>query len=337
MACAKKSLALMMERQIDPNPINYSVWYHYAAGDIAELNKEINGIIEKKLLAVTDDVNIYLYNKYILASVRKEEEALAENSKNTKSVLSEIMGVIDQFNDDTTTYNEQIDSHVTKLSQSISDPNLAAMAKEIVSRAVAIRTSGAELNKKLEESKNEVNKLKINLEKITSEANRDFLTGVANRKALEMRLSELTHWAKENNADLCLLMIDIDHFKKFNDKFGHLFGDEVLKKVGKSLFESVKGKDFVARYGGEEFAVLLPNTPLATGLIVAENIRKNIADTGLLRKDTGEMIGNVTVSIGVARYRCQEDSIAVFLGRADEALYRSKSGGRNRVTPESFA
>ena len=333
---ARKALTLMNEKGIDPNPTNYAVWYHYVAGDVKELNAEIDGILSKRLVVITDDVNTYLYNKFVLSSLREEEKAIGDASQNTQTVLSEIMEVIHRFRDDTATYNTQVDKHVNKLSQKITDPTLAAMAKEIIHQAAAIRESGVALNSKLEASKQEVVKLRTNLEKITNESSRDFLTGVANRRAFENKLEELTKWAKENNGDLCLLMIDIDHFKKFNDTFGHLIGDEVLKKVGRALFDCVKGKDFVARYGGEEFAVLLPQTPLAGGLIVAENIRKNIAETGLIRKDTGQSIGDVRVSIGVARYR-ESDSVALFISRADEALYRSKTGGRNRVTPESFA
>ncbi|MEI7670202.1 MAG: GGDEF domain-containing protein, partial [Pseudomonadota bacterium] len=210
------------------------------------------------------------------------------------------------------------------------------MAKEIINQAVSIRDSGKELQLKLEESKKEVNLLKNNLEKITLEANKDFLTGVGNRKAFEQKIDELTKWAVDNNGDLCLLMIDIDHFKKFNDKYGHQIGDEVLKKVGRTIFDTIKGKDFVSRYGGEEFAVLLPNTPLANALIVAENIRRNMHDTRLQRKDTKEFIDEITVSIGVARYRPEHDSSVVLIGRADDALYRSKKGGRNCVNIESF-
>jgi diguanylate cyclase len=210
------------------------------------------------------------------------------------------------------------------------------MAREFISRAVAIRDSGTALGAKLEASRREVTELKQNLEKVTQESSRDFLTGVANRKALDARLEEMTASAKEKNGDVCLLMIDIDHFKRFNDKFGHLIGDEVLKKVGRGVLDAVKGKDFVARYGGEEFAVLLPNTPLAGGLAAAEAIRRGIAETELLRKDTGESLGLITVSIGVARYRPEADSIPMLISRADSALYRSKMGGRNRVTQESF-
>jgi diguanylate cyclase len=333
---ARLALSLMTERGIEPTPVNYAVWYHYVAGDRKELNQEIDQILKKKSLHITDDVNIYLYNKYVIDDKKEENRAVESTSQDTQTVLAEIMEVIDRFSGDTENYSHQIDTHVTKLSQKITDPALKDMAKEIISRAVAIRDSGAALNTKLEESRKEVVQLKTNLEKVTNEANRDFLTGVANRKALNTKLEEMAAQAKQNNSDLCLLMVDIDHFKQFNDKLGHMIGDEVLKKVGRALHESIKGKDFVARYGGEEFAVLLPSTPLASGLIVAENIRRNVAETELVRKDTGVSIGSVTISIGVARFRPESDSVAMFLSRADNALYRSKMGGRNRVTQESF-
>lgn len=325
----------MTERGIEPTPVNYAVWYHYSAGDNKELSREIDMLLKKKATP-SDDVSIYLYNKYVVAPPKTEGPTPEAASQNTQTVLAEIMGVIDRFSGDTQTYNEQMDEHVAKLSQKITDPTLKEMAREIVNRATSMRESGAALTNKLDASRKEVVQLKANLEKVTNESNKDFLTGTANRKAFEARIDELSVEAKQKGVDVCLLMIDVDHFKRFNDKFGHQLGDEVLRKVGRTLLDSVKGKDFVARYGGEEFAVLLPATPLATGLIVAENIRKNISETDLVRKDTGEVIGAVTVSIGVARYRPEADSVPLFIGRADASLYKSKIGGRNRVTPESF-
>jgi len=333
---ARQALLHMAERGIEPTPVNYAVWYHYVAGDKNDLNREIDQLIKKKPRAISDDINTYLYNKYVITGSKKEEAAVESVSQNTQSVLAEIMEVIDRFSGDTETYNNQIDEHVSKLSQKITDPLLKEMAGEIVNRAMAIRESGAQLNGKLEESRKEVTQLKSNLEKVTSEANKDFLTGTGNRKAFESKIDELTKWAKEQKGDLCLIMIDIDYFKQFNDKFGHLIGDEVLRKVGRSIFESIKGKDFVARYGGEEFAVLLPNTALGGGLIVAENIRRNISETDLVRKDTGVSLGGVTISAGVSYYRPDADSVPILISRADAALYRSKIGGRNRVTQESF-
>lgn len=326
----------MAERGIEPTPINYAVWFHYAFGDKPGMNREIDDLLKKKKLHISDDVCIYLYNKYVIGHVTAPEKAAESISVSTQNVLAEIMQVMEKFSGETTTYNKEIDTHVTQLSQKITDPHLKEMAKEIISRSIAIRDSGTALESSLKESRREVTELKQNLEKVTREANRDFLTGVSNRKALEAKLEELTSLVKQKGGDVCLLMIDVDHFKKFNDKFGHLLGDEVLKKVGRGILDSVKGKDFVARYGGEEFAVLLPNTTLSGGLAVGESIRRSISEAELVRKDTGATVGIVTVSIGVARYRPETDSVPLFINRADDALYRSKMGGRNRVTQESF-
>jgi diguanylate cyclase len=133
-------------------------------------------------------------------------------------------------------------------------------------------------------------------------------------------------------------MLDIDHFKQFNDKFGHLLGDEVLKIVARAITYCVRGKDIVARYGGEEFCVLLPGTPLSGAMKVADTIRTTIAMRDLKRKDTGESFGSITVSVGAAQFRSRgEDDIDALVKRADDALYRSKMAGRNRVTGESAA
>jgi diguanylate cyclase len=325
----------MAERNIEPTPVNYAVWYHYAVGDKGALNEEIDLMIKRKT-PPSEDVTIYLYNKYVLQTAKEEEKAVTATSNNTQAVLSEIMQIIDRFSGDTQNYNEQLDEQVSKLSTKITDPTLKEMAREIVSRATAIRESSSVLTKKLEQSRSEVSHLKTNLEKVTNEANKDFLTGTGNRKAFETKIDELATLSKEKGMDLCLLMIDVDHFKRFNDKYGHQLGDEVLRKVGRTLLDTVKGKDFVSRYGGEEFAVLLPATALSTGLIVAENIRKSISETDLVRKDTGESVGPINVSIGVSRYRPQMDTVPLFISRADSALYKSKMGGRNCVTQESF-
>jgi len=333
---ARHALLLMTERGIEPTPVNYAIWYHYTSGDKKELKREMDELLGQKAVRITNDVHVYLYNKHINTRPDKEEQAAEVTALNTQSVLSEIMKVMEKFTGETATYNQQIDQQISGLSEKITDPALKVMAKEIIDRTMAIRNSGMELSQRLEESKREVTELKTNLNKVTTESNRDFLTGTANRKAFEAKIDELTAWAKERQKDLCLLMIDIDHFKQFNDKYGHLIGDEILRKVGHALFEGVKGKDFVARYGGEEFAILLPDTGLAGGLAVAEHLRRNIAETDLVRKDTGTSLGVVTVSVGVARYRTDADSSVLLISRADNALYRSKMGGRNRVTQESF-
>ena len=128
------------------------------------------------------------------------------------------------------------------------------------------------------------------------------------------------------------MMLDIDHFKKFNDTFGHPAGDQVLRLVGRTLVSNVKGQDMAARYGGEEFSIILPATPLSAGMRVAEILRHSIESKEITNKATGQKLGRITLSIGVAEYH-PEESIASFIERADTALYEAKKTGRNKVCP----
>ena len=331
---AKLALPLMAQHGIEPTPKNYAVWYAYVESGNKELCQEIDAIINAGK-PFTADINQYLHNKH--AAVRSDQKLIGDTTLNAQALLAEILDVIKDFKGSADSYNKEVDVHVGKLAERIGDEQspVRDIVKEIIASAAALKESGTAMSQKLTESQQEINGLKLNLEKITRESQRDFLTGVYNRKAFDTFLEEQMAYAKEQGTELCLLMIDIDHFKGFNDKFGHLIGDEVLKIVAKELVNSVKGKDFVARYGGEEFAVVLPNTPLAGGMYVAENLRQSIASHDLRRKDTGEICGSITISVGVAGLRRGNDIVTSFIKRADEALYKSKHAGRNRVTQEA--
>jgi diguanylate cyclase len=139
--------------------------------------------------------------------------------------------------------------------------------------------------------------------------------------------------AREKKLPLALLMIDIDHFKRVNDTYGHSMGDQVLRIVAASIMASIRDGDVPARYGGDEFGVLLSNTDLATGKLVAERVGQAIAGRELIKRSTGENLGRVTVSIGVAQLRDSEP-IEQFTEHADKCLYSAKRAGRDRVVCE---
>ena len=173
----------------------------------------------------------------------------------------------------------------------------------------------------------------IIFEQAKTEARLDFLTGLPNRQAFDKMLKNRTGEISSENKNLCLLVIDIDFFKNFNDKYGHLTGDQVLKFVANRIKYLVKGKDFVARCGGEEFSVLLPKTPLSGAKTVAENIRASFANSKLKDTSNSKDLGILTVSIGISSYKNNESLIS-FCDRADKALYFAKNTGRNRVATE---
>ena len=140
--------------------------------------------------------------------------------------------------------------------------------------------------------------------------------------------------AQAKNEPLSLLMADIDHFKSFNDKYGHLTGDQVLRLVALSVKQNVKGRDIAARYGGEEFVIALPNTTLQSAITVADQIRRAVMTKELMKRSSGERLGRVTISIGVAVLR-PNDTAQLLIERADNCLYAAKRNGRNRVICEA--
>jgi diguanylate cyclase len=165
-------------------------------------------------------------------------------------------------------------------------------------------------------------------------AETDQLTGLPNRRVLERTLRTEAAQAMEVGGEVCVAMVDIDHFKAFNDTHGHLMGDQVLKLVAKVMRGELREADTVARWGGEEFALLLPATDLATAAQVCERVRTHLAGRRLTNRQTGQTVGRVTVSMGLAAYAYGEP-LDTLLKRADTSLYAAKSAGRNRVTTEA--
>lgn len=161
-------------------------------------------------------------------------------------------------------------------------------------------------------------------------AHTDPLTQVLNRRALTVRLASELERARRYDSVLTLLMVDLDHFKKVNDTYGHLVGDEVLREVATLLQNEIRSVDVVARYGGEEFVVVLPETSLVGAMTFAERIREHVAATSF----AGSLVDalQLTCSIGVSSYPSTTiNTVDDLFARADEALYRAKADGRNRV------
>lgn len=332
MECARMALPLMARHGVEPTPGNYAVWYTYVTGENKFLNEEVNSYINEKR-PFTDQLNEYLYRRYITQDINKV--VVDEATKEAHLLIEHIIRLIDAIGGDTTQYHEEMQEFVEGLGREVHTKELREALKLVIDKTKKLQSKSHKLTSRLEESSSEVRTLKRDLEKVMLEAERDFLTGIDNRKAFDTKFKDLFGEAVKKGKDLCLLMVDIDHFKKFNDDYGHQVGDDVLKEVARFLHDSVKGRDVVARYGGEEFAIILPDTPLAGGLSVADNLRKNIAQKQYRRKDTKETLPAITISAGVSSLRGKGDAVEKMIERADDALYRSKRGGRNKVTQES--
>jgi len=208
------------------------------------------------------------------------------------------------------------------------------MAKRLIGETRRMQDANQQLEGKLESSRDDIATLQRDLDEVRRESMLDPLTKIFNRKSFDEGLTSAVAEARESREPLCLLMLDIDHFKSFNDSWGHQTGDQVLRLVAMTLRSNIKGKDIAARYGGEEFAAVLPQTDLAGAIIVADNIRKAIQAKELLKRSTNEKLGRITASFGVALFR-QGDTAASLIERADRCLYAAKHAGRNRVFGET--
>lgn len=205
------------------------------------------------------------------------------------------------------------------------------MMKDLVRDTETMLEHNKRLEQELDRSSTEMIELQNNLETIRKEAYTDGLTGLKNRKAFDEDLDTAIQQSSEDEeTEFALLMLDIDHFKEFNDNYGHQVGDQVLRLVAKTLTDGIKGRDTAYRFGGEEFVIILPNTGDKGGTAVAEALRKSIGDKEIVNKHSQEKLGKITISIGVAAHQKDEDDESL-IERADAALYTAKRSGRNRV------
>ncbi|HYS44946.1 MAG TPA: GGDEF domain-containing protein, partial [Rhizomicrobium sp.] len=184
-------------------------------------------------------------------------------------------------------------------------------------------------------SSEQVTELRTKLADVRKESMTDPLTNIANRKAFDEAVRAAMTAAQDGEA-VSLLMCDIDHFKTFNDTWGHQTGDQVLRLVATCLSENVKGRDTAARYGGEEFAVLLRGIGLDAATRVADQIRTTVETKKLVKKSTGDILGTITISIGVAQI-APGDTVEGAVRRADACLYGAKHNGRNLVINQKDA
>ena len=265
------------------------------------------------------------------ALTRQQYEAVRATGEKMQDEIGRLAESLDEAGESTGSYRESLGTLAKELNDGLESGDVANLIQRLSAATLEMHRRTASLEDQLKESAETINTLSKDLEVTMLEAITDALTGLFNRKAFDDRLELAVAGSLEDGTPLSLLLIDIDHFKKFNDTWGHQVGDQVLRLVGQSLRMNVKGKDTAARYGGEEMALILPETEVDNAVILAEQVRKAIGSMNIVKKKTRENIGPVTVSIGAAQFNPGE-SAADLVSRADYALYAAKEAGRNRVT-----
>jgi len=331
MAFANIALGQIKALRQPATPRNYEIWYAYATGYHPSLNQKINETLQQTGQIAESDLE-QVYEAY-LAPTRMSEKIDTVGSQ-VMGEIEQVMAMIDAAAGSATRHSESLHDMTEKLGQSKDREGLRAIVESLVQTAKEMQVSNQQLEERLNASKQEISELQENLEAVRNESLTDPLTQLANRKYFDSSLEYAIAEARAKNEPLSLMMTDIDHFKTFNDSFGHLTGDQVLRLVAMSVKQNVKGQDTAARYGGEEFAIILPNTVLRSAITVADHIRRAVMTKELMKRSTGEHLGRVTVSIGVATLH-KNDSAQTLIERTDTCLYAAKRHGRNRVMCET--
>jgi len=307
-------------------PASYALWYEYLSGCNPGLKAAVDRALKEGILLDGDAVT-ELGARYLDGP----ESAADRVNAALQRVLGELVQQASLAGTRAGEYHQSLDKFGERLKQRGATGALDEVLQVVLDDTEQMRSATRAMKEKMRESAREVGALRTELARAKGEAQTDPLTGICNRRGLEAAVARAAATGGRGLAGSCLIVLDIDHFKKCNDTYGHLFGDTVIRSVAQTMAAHVKGQDTAARIGGEEFAILLPDTPLEGACTLAERLRATIQSGRIRRGDNTASIGGVTVSLGVAGH-CAGEGFDAFMRRADEALYRSKGSGRNRVT-----
>ena len=326
---ANSAFDLLKRSGIPPYPQFYELLYTYATGVNPTLNNRINAIFRNGD-APSMDLAETLYNEFLKSDVT---DRMSNVSERMHARIEAVHEAIDTAMTTANAYSGSLQSASGDLDRNISAAAMKALADRLLIETRRMQETNSSLEEKLQASRDDISSLQRDLDDVRRESMLDPLTKIANRKSFDEGMETAIAAASSGNGPLCLMLIDIDHFKSFNDTYGHQTGDQVLRLVAMTLKSNIKGKDLAARYGGEEFVAILPSTDIEGAVIVAENIRKAIQAKELLKRSTNEKLGRITASFGVAAFR-PADTAGSLIERADRCLYAAKHAGRNRVINE---
>jgi len=307
---AHNVMALVNELNLQPTPQVYHVFYSYLTDEVPELSQLIKVLI-RNTQDLDEETVFRIYHKYLGTHAMQQHlkqgvEGLQSAVERVEMAVTSVMRETDTFCGDIEVASQQL------LASDITLEDARSVSRGLSERSSKARDTYSSFNGSLEEYHKEVLRVRTELELVRRDALTDTLTGIANRKNFDTSLRDAVTTTMESGAPLSLLMIDIDHFKEFNDNFGHRAGDGVLKAVARVLVSSTKGAD----------------TELENAAKLANKLRQNVSNQHIINKKTGKDFGKLTVSIGLTAYNLGEN-ILEFVDRADKALYMAKQEGRN--------
>lgn len=324
------TLGFLAQHNLSATPVNYTVWYEYAAGKNPKLRHAIDQMLEKNLPLNNTHVET-LYQRFISDGNRVVISRLLTK---LTLMLREITTYVVETEGDLSAHGQTLDSLADQIKNIHDFDGVKELIDQMLDTTKSIIQSGSRLHSRMKVSSEDLKQLHKELEISQKEARTDSLTKLTNRRGLEKRLEIERIRARQNNAPFSVIMLDIDHFKVVNDTFGHLVGDSLLKGFADILSSLVRRNDLATRYGGEEFLVLLPETDVEGAYAVSEKIRNILCKKEWTIKESGKRIGQIKASMGIAQYKLGETGNEVII-RADEAMYHAKSTGRDRIVIHS--
>ncbi len=325
---ARRVIEAMESAAVWPTPLNFEIWVHYLGDPEGPLGREI-----KRILAASEPFTEATAD--MLAAEYLPRGRLTEEIRDAGRVLdrelSSVSEAIAKAHKSQAAYGQTLDKAATSIETAGDGAGLQAIVSGLTAATRKVQRENETLEKRLDASTREVARLREHLEQVRRDAMTDALTNLANRKAFDEHLESACAQSETGGGSLVLAVLDIDHFKRFNDTWGHQTGDQVLRYVASVMGRVAKAPRIAARYGGEEFAMIFPQETLSQVEAALETIRKEIGSRSLRRRSTDDELGAVTLSAGFAQRRPGETASSL-LDRADTALYASKHAGRNRVT-----
>jgi diguanylate cyclase len=326
---AHAALNLLAGALIPPTPPRFAVAYAHHLGAVPDLTLALTRLINHDRLNA-ESVDEF-YHQFLATDPNQAE--LDAASRKIQSAVGEVAEQIGSSSVRHQSFADGLEGFAGALADGKAT---SGQAQALLSLTREIGQDHKQLHDRLGQTMRELDVLRTQLDRLEREARRDALTGIGNRAQFDRQLRAAVSRVKREHQPLCLMMIDIDHFKRFNDLYGHQMGDQVLKLVAHQLALVGGEKHQPARYGGEEFALIVAGEGLAEAKALAETLRRKVEGRKVVNRRTGETLGQVTLSVGVTDFRDGE-SAAELVHRADEAMYRAKAAGRNCVVVDERA
>ena len=321
----KRAVPLMMRHALPPNPVHFALWYTYCKGR----NEELKRRLDKAVVdygGLPPELAEKMFREFIIDGELDEARA---GQQQVIELVDAIEGGISSSVSGSAAFQETLSKGLAALQEPVVD-ELPNVLNDLQQSTQVMQDQQEKFLYRLRAAQSEIASLRHQLERAHLAATLDPLTQIFNRSSFTRLLEQSL---KAEYRGVALVMLDIDHFKQFNDQYGHPLGDRVLEHVGRLLRDLMPAKAIAARYGGEEFCVTLHDCPdYTTAFAFAEQMRTKFMALRVKVRSTDKVLDSITASFGIALARPDED-IESLITRADDALYQAKRNGRNQTMP----